>query len=124
MTQKDYCVEEEAQATHGIQSLDFPVEHGIAHNWDEKTRHHSSYDELRIAPEEHVILLTEASLNPKANHKFAVQIVFETFNSPVFYVAIQMVLWLYASGRATSIVPDSGGTEPDGARRSVHDHGA
>lgn len=33
---------------------------------------------------------------------------FETFNAPAFYVGIQAVLSLYASGRTTGIVLDSG----------------
>lgn len=36
------------------------------------------------------------------------QIMFETFNVPAMYVAIQAVLSLYASGRTTGIVVDSG----------------
>ena len=36
------------------------------------------------------------------------QIMFETFNTPSMYVAIQAVLSLYASGRTTGIVIDSG----------------
>lgn len=36
------------------------------------------------------------------------QTIFETFNAPAFYVAIQAVLSLYASGRTTGIVLDSG----------------
>ena len=33
---------------------------------------------------------------------------FETFNAPAFYVAVQGVLSLYASGRTTGVVLDSG----------------
>ena len=36
------------------------------------------------------------------------QIMFETFNVPAFYLAIQAVLSLYAAGRTTGIVLDAG----------------
>lgn len=79
-------------------------------NWDdiEKLWHHTFYNELRLAPEEHPVLLTETPLNPKANREKTTQIMFETFGVPATYLANQAVLSLYASGRTTGVAVDSG----------------
>ncbi|KAJ5070844.1 actin gamma-enteric smooth muscle [Anaeramoeba ignava] len=111
MGQKDAYVGDEAISKRGILSMKYPIERGIVTNWDdiEKIWHHSFYNELRVAPEEHPVLLTENSLNPKANREKTIQIMFETFNVPAFYLAQQAVLSLISTGRSIGIVVEIGG---------------
>ena len=115
--QKEAYVGDEAVAKRGLLALKCPIGHGIVRDWDamEKIWHHTFYDKLRVAPEEHPVFLTEAPLNPKANRERMTRIMFETFNVPAMYVAVQAVLSLYASGRTTGCVLDSG----DGASHTV-----
>ena len=106
----DAYVGDEVLSKCGVLRYNNPIVYGLVTNWDdmEKIWHHTFYNELRIAPEEHPVLLTERPLNPKANREMMVQIMFETFNVPMMYVSIQAVLALRASGRSTGVVLDSG----------------
>lgn len=99
-----------AQQNRGLLKLTYPVEHGVVTNWDDMERiwHHTYTKELKTAPEEHPLLITEAPMNPHANRDHMCQVLFETFNVPCVYVSVQAVLSLYASGRTTGVVIDSG----------------
>jgi len=117
MDQKDAYIGEEALSKSGVLKLDYPIEHGLITGWEnmEKIWHHCYFNELRVPPEEHPALLTEVPLNPWNNREKMIQIFFETFNVPSFYVSIPAVLSSYASGRTTCIVVDSG----DGVTHTV-----
>jgi actin-related protein len=117
LDQKEVYVGEEAQQKRGVLRIEQPIEHGVVKNWDdmEKVWHHTLYSELRVSPEEHPVLMTEAPLNPKQNRERMTQIMFEVFNVPCLYVSVQGVLALYASGRTSGVVLDSG----DGVSHTV-----
>ncbi|VFQ88392.1 unnamed protein product [Cuscuta campestris] len=110
MGAKDAYVGDEAQAKRGIVRLKYPIGNGIVNDWDdmEKIWHHSFYEELRVDPEEHRVLLTESPLNPIPNRAKTAQTMFETFNVPAMYIASHALLSLYANGLTTGVVVDSG----------------
>jgi actin-related protein len=107
---KDFYIGDEAQAKRGILTLKHPIEHGVVTNWDdmEKVWHETFYNEIRITPEEHPVLLTEIILNPKNNREKMTKVMFETFSTPAMYIATQALLTLYASGRTTGLVLEVG----------------
>jgi len=117
MGQKDAYIGDEALTKRGIMTLKYPIVHGVITNWDdmEKVWSHAFYNELRVAPEESPTLLTDPPLNPKNNREKSSQIMFEGFQCPAVYCAIQAVLALYASGRTTGLVQDLG----DGVTHTV-----
>lgn len=105
---KAYYVGSDAQSRRDILTLRHPVENGFITNWDdmEKIWHHVFYNELQVAPEEHPVLLSERPVNFGIHREKMTQIMFESFNASAFYLAIQAVLSLYASGRTTGVVLD------------------
>ena len=107
-----YCGEEATKIgkKSKIWALNSPIEKGLITDWDdmEQIWHHTFYNELRVVPENHAVLLTEPPLCPKANRERMLQIMMETFNVAAVHFNIQAVLALYSSGRTTGCVLDSG----------------
>ncbi|CAG9323059.1 unnamed protein product [Blepharisma stoltei] len=108
--QKDSYAGEEARQKCDILSLKSPIKRGIITDWDdmEKIWHHTFYNELRVAPDLHPLLMTEIALNPQNVREKITQIIFEVFSIPAFYLASQPALSLYSSGKITGLVVDSG----------------
>ena len=68
MHQLDNYVGDEAQRKRGVVNIKYPIEHDIVHCYKlddmEKIWIQMFFVELRVTPEEHPVLLTEAPLNP------------------------------------------------------------
>lgn len=114
----DIFVGPKAEEHRGLLSIRYPMEHGIVTDWNDMERiwqYIYSKEQLQTYPEEHPVLLTEAPLNPKRNREKAAEIFFETFNVPALFISMQAVLSLYATGRTTGVVLDSG----DGVTHAV-----
>ncbi|KAK2856609.1 hypothetical protein Q5P01_005344 [Channa striata] len=106
----------EAQHMRGVLTLRHPIKNGIIRNWDDMEKiWHYTFQQLCVDPEDHPVMLTEAAMNPLENRQRTVEIMFECFGVPFTYVAMQAVLALYAAGRSTGVVFDSG----DGVSHSV-----
>ena len=116
--QGDLFVGTEAAEHRGIMKLIYPMEHGIVTHWSYMEKiWHSLYEKINlgVASEDHPVLLTEAPLNPRRNREKAAEVFFETFNAPALFVSPQATLSLYASGRTSGVVLDSG----DGVTHAV-----
>ncbi len=110
LNRKDTFVGFEAQSRREFLSLKYPIERGIVANWDdmEKIWHHTFHNELRVAPEEQQLVVTEAPLNPVENIKHNAQILFEKFNIQSFYAENGAIASLFATSRTTGLIISSG----------------
>ncbi|XP_034359778.1 actin-related protein T2 [Arvicanthis niloticus] len=109
-SQKKYFVGEEALYKQEALRLHAPIERGLVTSWDdaEKLWRHLFEWELGVKPNERPVLMTEPSLNPRENREKTVEVMFETFDVPAFYLSDQAVLALYSSACVTGLVVDSG----------------
>lgn len=80
-------------------AVKWPIRHGIVEDWDlmERFLEQAIFKYLRAEPEDHYFLLTEPPLNTPENREYLAEIMFESFNIPGLYIAVQAVLALAAS---------------------------
>lgn len=114
---KNIFIGNDAQQKRGILKLNSPIKHGIITNWNEMEHvwHYIFSEELNIYPKEHPVLLTEVPFNSKYDRERMAQIMFEEYEVPGLYIALQPVLSLFSSGRTTGMVFESG----DGVTNAV-----
>ena len=106
---RDLYVGDEAWGKRSTIDLRSPIKRGTVTSWDdmEKIWQHTFHNELRVAPEEHPVLLTDTRLHPKHREKMA-EIMFEKFDVPCMDIRHKAVLSLRCSGRDTGVVLQSG----------------
>jgi actin-like protein 6A len=87
-----------------------PIKDGIIEDWDilEKLWDHAFYSTLRVNPTEHPLLVSESAWNTKEARERLVELAFEKYQVPAFYVCKDAVLTAFAAGRPTALIVDSG----------------
>jgi actin-related protein 3 len=95
----DFFIGDEALERNKTYAVRNPIKHGQVENWThmEQFWEHCIFRYLRSEPEDHYFLLTEPPLNAPENREYTAEIMFETFNVPGLYIAVQAVLALAAS---------------------------
>eukprot|EP01125_Pyxidicula_operculata_P002108 TRINITY_DN12053_c0_g1_i1.p1 TRINITY_DN12053_c0_g1~~TRINITY_DN12053_c0_g1_i1.p1 ORF type:complete len:412 (-),score=102.27 TRINITY_DN12053_c0_g1_i1:49-1284(-) len=95
----DFHIGDDALTMSKTYALNYPVRKGQVDNWTqmEQLWQHCIFKYLRCDPEDHFFCLTEPPLNPPENREFTAEVMFETFNVPGLYIAVQAVLALAAS---------------------------
>ncbi|KAL6973551.1 Actin-related protein 4 [Sarracenia purpurea var. burkii] len=88
-----------------------PMKDGVVLDWDmvESIWDHAFRECLLIDPKEHPMLLAEPSSNSQQQREKTAELMFEKYQVPALFLAKNAVLTSFASGRATSLVVDSGG---------------
>ncbi|XP_065564198.1 actin-3-like [Artemia franciscana] len=100
----------EFEARRDILTANYPVQHGIVKDYDvlEKIWGYIFDHKLRISPENHPVLLTEAPLNPEAKTDEIYQIMFEKFNIKELCIEKHPILTLLGMRKPNGIVVDCG----------------
>lgn len=93
-------------------NVHYPIQNGIVTSWDDMLTilKHTFYNELRVAPEEHRVMLTESPDNPKHSREKITQVMFETYGARAMFLVPGPVLALLSTGYSDGIVLDSGNT--------------
>jgi actin, other eukaryote len=107
---EDVYVGKEALAKRGMLTMKRPFAGGLITNWDdmEAVWRHALENELRVAPKEHPVVITEPPHLPKEGREKITQIMFEKFEVPGLYLATSAALSLRQAGIDTGIGLDVG----------------
>ncbi|KAL4230613.1 beta-actin-like protein 2 [Mactra antiquata] len=110
MDGKDSYIGTEAQNKRGLLSLSYPTDEGIVKDWADwaKIMEYIFTTELKVSSTECPVLMSDPPRNPRSSRETMTEVMFESFNVPGFYLAMQPLLSMYTSGRGTGIMLEVG----------------
>ena len=110
---RDLYIGDDAWGCSGLLHPKHPIERGNINSsadlddmkkiWD-----YTFYDQLRVDPAEHPVLMNDNLRMSKHTREVIIQTMFEKYSVPSFYMSQSTTLALYASGRSTGTVVDIG----------------
>lgn len=94
----------------GVLALDWTIDSGHVKNWEdmEQIWSHTFFEQLRVNPDEHCVMVTEAPLNSNANREKSIELLHETFDVAGSSLQVQGALAMWASGHTSGMVVDIG----------------
>jgi len=111
---KRRCLYDSTYLTVPRANLDItsPMKGGCIDNWDlfEEILGYTIKERLHSESEYHPILMSEPAWNGKEKREKLIELMFEKFNVPAFYLVKSPVLTAFANGRASGLIVDSGYT--------------
>ncbi|XVF17808.1 hypothetical protein REPUB_Repub10bG0156300 [Reevesia pubescens] len=101
MADLDFFIGDDALArsrSNNTYNLTYPIKHGHVDNWYAMERYWQQciFNYLQCDLEDHYFLLTKSPLTAPENREYTGEIMFETFNVPGLYIAVNYVLALAA----------------------------
>jgi actin-related protein 4 len=100
----------EINTLHADMDVTNPFQDGIILDWEANISlwQYAFEERLKTNTAEHPLLVTEPAWNSQQNREKTLEVCFEKFQVPAFYMAKQPVLASYAIGKHTALVVDLG----------------
>ena len=109
MDQKDFYVGHEAVDKAIFLNMYEPVVNGYIENWDNMEHIWTQiYQDLNLSSKENPLFFVDTPLTPRSVREKMAEFVFDKFEPPFLYMYTGSVLSLFASGKTTGLVVDSG----------------
>lgn len=87
-----------------------PLQYGVVVDWDcvQNICEYIFHTAMKIAPEEHAVLVSDTPLSPSSHREKYAELMFETFGIPAMHVTCQSLLSVYSYGKIAGLVVESG----------------